>query len=83
VFEDDLLYYESEAAYLNNLPPRGMVSLDIFHVIQKVNSNQSDATNKEFEFVILAVHHELRCRADSEIEMLSWINTLNNFKEIS
>ena len=83
VLEDDLKYYESEAAFLNGSEPKGVLSLNMFHVLPLLNKNSSDISNPEHEFTIFAIPLELRCRASSEIEMSSWINTLNSFRFLS
>ena len=83
VLEDDLKYYESEAAFLSGADPKGVLCLNMFHVLPLVNKNASDTSNPENEFTIYAVPLELKCRASSEVEMDSWINTLNSFRFLS
>ena len=83
VLEDDLKYYDSEAAFLNGLEPKGVLCLNMFHVLPLINKNPTDKSNPENEFTIFAIPLDLRCRASSEIEMNSWINTLNSFRFLS
>ena len=83
VLEDDLKYFESEAAFMNGAEPKGVLRLNMFHVLPLVNKTSADKSNPEHEFTIYAVPLELRCRASSELEMNSWINTLNSFRYLS
>jgi hypothetical protein len=80
VLEDDLEYFENEAAYLAGLPPKGKIVLNAYRVIPRVNSDQRDSTNLEFEFTIHALPLSLTCRAENELEMQSWIDTINSLQ---
>ena len=80
VLEDDLEYFENEASYLAGQPPKGKIVLNAYRVSPRVNSDQRDATNLEFEFTIYALPLSLTCRADSELEMQSWITTINSLR---
>jgi hypothetical protein len=71
VLEDDLYYYENEAAYLGNNPPKGKINLNLFHAVSRDHDSHNsspDETNannnqqNEFEFVVLAIPNVLRCR---------------------
>ena len=56
----------------------------MFHVLPKTNEKDpNDKSNPNFEFTVYGVPLELKCRASSEEEMVSWIDTLNSFRYIS
>ena len=78
VLGDDLLYYENEAAYITNNEPFGKINLNCFLVRQKIGSEETG--NPSNEFIIYAVPVDLTCKADTAIEMDSWIETLNSLR---
>jgi hypothetical protein len=71
VFQDDLKYYESEEIFSNGGAHKGMVKLNAFFV------TTAEEPNTNFEFTIHAMPYSLTCRAESLLELNSWVNTLS------
>lgn len=70
VLGEDIKYYLSEEDFLKQRSPKGIISLSSYVVMP------SDTPNISHEFTIYTIPFPLTCRADNELEMNSWIETL-------
>lgn len=70
MLQDDIHYYEDEAAFANGGAPKGIVKLNAFFV------TRADDPNPHFEFTVQAMPYSFTCRAETESEMNSWVDTL-------
>jgi hypothetical protein len=76
VLQDDIKYYESEQAFVNGAAPKGVVKLNAFFV------TTVEGENPHFEFTVHAMPYPLICRAESELEMRAWVDTLNALPDV-
>lgn len=76
VLQDDLKYYESEQLFANGGNPKGIIKLNAYFV------TTAEEPNSHFEFTIHAMPYALTCRAESLVELNSWINTLSSLPDI-
>mmetsp|Transcript_23147 Transcript_23147/g.33921 ORF Transcript_23147/g.33921 Transcript_23147/m.33921 type:complete len:260 (-) Transcript_23147:257-1036(-) len=76
VLQDDIKYYENEQAFINGAAPKGVVKLNAFYV------TTSDGENPHNEFTVHAMPYPLVCRAENEVEMKAWVDTLNSLADI-
>jgi hypothetical protein len=70
VLGKDMKYYLSEEDFLRMRDPKGFISLSSYFVVA------ADPPNLLFEFTVFTIPFPFTCRADSKIEMDSWIQTL-------
>jgi len=79
VLQDDLKYYNDENSFKRGGAPKGIVKLNSFFV----PTPEIGPTNPENQFSIHALPFSFVCRADSTQEMLSWVQILKMFRNIS
>ena len=74
VLQDDIAYYESEEAYLQGGVVKGVVKLNTYYVTIEEDG--------DFTFTIHALPFPLTCRADTEDEMMSWVEVLRQYPDM-
>lgn len=70
VLGSQLTYYASEEDFVKQRDPKGVVSLSSYYV------TPSPTPNTTHEFTVYTIPFPFTCRADTEIEMKSWIATM-------
>ena len=76
VLQKDLQYYESEEDFINNRPPKGVISLSSYYAAV------AEPPNPNLEFNVFAVPFPLSCRAETSAELISWVETLKCTQQI-
>lgn len=96
VLQDDMKYYEDESTFSNGGAGKGLVKLNVFYVSCSDDSSSSSSSSSDspsdsspatsspstFQFTVHAMPHPLVCRADTQEELDSWVQTLNSLADV-